>query len=323
MVKVNKKFFMVFAALICVFSMTGVSAAQQVFINIATGGTGGTYYPLGGAFADIWTHQVTGARLNVTVQTTGGSVANTNLLRHNHVEVSINQNDIAYYAKHGVVLFDTPFPEIRGAASLFSEVFQLVTDAASNINSVADLRGRRVAIGAIGSGTEACARQMLRAAGLDADVDIEARHLSFVEAVTAIRDRQIEAAIVLAGIPTGAVTDLATTNNVRITPICYDIATKLLDEYSFYVRFTIPAGTYRGQDEDVETVAVRAIITVREEFDADLLYEMLETLFDNQERIIRSHSAGRFINLETALDGMSIPLHSGAERFFRNRGLID
>jgi len=318
-----KKFFMVVAVLVCIFSMAiEVSAAQQVFINIATGGTGGTYYPLGGAFADIWNNQIKSANLNVTVQTTGGSVANVNLLKTNQVEVVLAQNDVCFYAKEGIVLFNSKFPEIRGVASLYSEPIQLVTDAASNINGVADLRGKRVAIGAIGSGSEACARQVLRAAGIDPEKDIDAKFLSFNEAATAMKDRQIDAAFVLVGIPTAAITDLATTNNIKISSVEEEVANNLLSEYSYYVRFVIPAGTYRNQNEDIQSVAVRSILAVKEDFNADLLYEMLTTLYANKERIINSHNAGRFINEETALEGMSIELHPGAEKYFKEKGIL-
>ena len=323
MVNVNKRLFMAVMALVCIFSTASVVlAAEQVFLIIATGGTGGTYYPLGGAFAEIWNNNVKSVQVNATVQATGGSVANTNLLKTDQVEVAIIQNDVSFYAKEGIVLFDSKFPELRGVASLFSEAIQLVTDASSQVSKVADLRGKRVAIGAIGSGTEANARQVLKAAGLDADKDIDAKYLSFNEAVTAMKDRQIDAAILLAGIPTAALTDLATTNNIKLTPIEDEVVDILLKEYPYFVRYPIPAGTYRGQNEDVQSVAVLALITVKADFDSTLLYEMLETMYANKERIINSHSAGRFINEETALDGMSIELHPAAEKFFKDKGII-
>ena len=323
MMKVNKGLFVVAAALICVFSAASlVSAAEQVFINIATGGTGGTYYPLGGAFADIWNNHVKSAKVNATVQTTGGSVANINLLKTDQVEVAIAQNDVCFYAKEGVVLFDSKFPDIRGVASLYSEPIQLVTDASSKINKVADLRGKRVAIGAIGSGSEACARQVLKAAGLDPDKDIDAKFLSFNEAATAMKDRQIDAAFVLVGIPTAAITDLATTNNIKVSSVEEEVINNLMKNYSYYVKFVIPAGTYRNLNEDVQSIAVRSIIAVKANFDSKLLYEMMETLYANKERIINSHNAGKYIIEKTALDGMSIPLHPAAEKFFKDKGII-
>ncbi|MDR1731616.1 MAG: TAXI family TRAP transporter solute-binding subunit [Synergistaceae bacterium] len=318
----SKKFFVLSVIVFCLFTaVSPVSAADQIFINIATGGTGGTYYPLGGAFADIWNNNIPG--VNATVQTTGGSVANINLLKTGEVEMAIAQNDVCYYAKEGIVLFPNgKFPDLKGVASLYSEPIQLVTQASANISSVKDLKGKKVAIGAIGSGSEACARQVLKAAGIDADKDIDAKFLSFNEAATAMKDRQIDATFVLVGVPTAAIVDLATTNEIKLTPVDEDVIENLFKNYSYYVRFTIPANTYRGQTKDIQSVAVRSIIAVKADFDADLLYKMLETMYANKQRIINSHAAGKFIIEETALEGMSIELHPGAQKFFKDKGVI-
>jgi TRAP transporter TAXI family solute receptor len=297
-------------------------SAEQIFINIATGGTGGTYYPLGGAFAEIWNNNIKGFKMNATVQSTGGSVANTNMLKNKEVEFILVQNDVCYYAQEGIILFDQKFPEIRGVMSMFTEPIQLVATASSKIESVEDLRGKTVALGPIGSGSEACARQVLKAAGIDPEKDIKPKFISFNDAAVAMKDRQIDAALIVVGAPAGAITDLATSIDIKLVKVGGASADNLFKEYSYYVPYQIPANSYKGQTEAVDTVAIKAITAVRDDFDADLLYEMLETLYANKDRVVNAHTTGKQIIEETALDGMSIPLHPGAEKFFKDKGVL-
>jgi len=286
---------------------------EPIFLNIATGGTAGTYFPLGGAVSEIWNKNVPG--VNSTAQSTGASVANINLLRENKADVIFVQNDIVYYAANGVELFEEKYEDIRGLAILYPETIQLVTLANKGINSISDLKGKRVAVGAAGSGAEANARQILNAAGITYD-DITPQYLSFAEAANNLKDGNVDAAFVTAGFPTAAVTDIATQHDVRIVSLDDALVEKLLDQYPYYVKNVIPANTYKGVTEDVQTVAVQAMLAVRSDMDEELAYNLVKTMYDNLDRIKAAHSVGELIKPETGTEGMPVDLHPGAQKYF-------
>lgn len=288
--------------------------AKQVFVNIGTGGTAGTYFPLGGAFAEIWNNNIPG--VNATAQSTGASVANINLLMDKKVEVVIVQNDIAMYAHDGVKMFEgQTFGDLRGLATLYSEPLQIVTTN-PDIKSVMDLKGKKVAVGAIGSGVEANARQIIAAAGLDFDKDIDAKFLSFSEASSGLKDKQVEAAFLTAGIPTAAIQDLSAQNDVYIVPVDGDVAAKLQADYGFFTEYVIPADTYKGQTADVKTLTVKSMLCVSADLDEELAYQLTKQIYENHDRVVVAHNVGKFITKDTATQGMSVPLHPGAERYF-------
>lgn len=286
---------------------------QQIFLNIATGGTAGTYFPLGGALSEIWNKNVPG--VNSTAQSTGASVANINLLKENKADVIFVQNDIVYYAANGVELFQDKYEDIRGLAILYPETIQLVTLANKGINSIADLKGKRVAVGAAGSGAEANARQILNAAGITYD-DISAQYLSFAEAANNLKDGNVDAAFVTAGFPTAAVTDIATQHDVKIISLDEALIEKLMNDYPYYTKNVIPANTYKGVTEDVQTVAVQAMLAVRSDMDEELAYNLVKTMYDNLDRIKAAHSVGELIKPETGTEGMPVELHPGVQKYF-------
>ena len=214
--------------------------AAQKFINIATGGTSGTYFPLGGALADILNKNIPGT--NASAQSTGASVANVNLLSQGKVEIAFIQNDIAYYAANGTEMFKgKQVAGLQGLATLYPETVQIVTLKKSGIKSVADFKGKRIAVGAAGSGTEANARQIMEAYGIKYD-DIKVQYLSFGEAASALKDGNVDAAFVTAGHPTAAIQDIATQNDVVLVPVDADKADSLIKKYPFYTKLVIKAG---------------------------------------------------------------------------------
>ncbi|MGK0465053.1 TAXI family TRAP transporter solute-binding subunit [Clostridium sp.] len=293
--------------------------AEQVFINLGTGGTAGTYFPLGGAFAEIWNNSIDG--INATAQSTGASVANINLLKDKKIEVAIVQNDVAWYTENGGEMFkDAKYPDIRGLVTLYSEPLQIITTDPS-IKTIMDLKGKRIAVGAIGSGVEANARQIIAAAGLDFEEDIDAKFLSFSEASSGLKDKQVDVAFLTAGIPTAALQDLGAQNDITVVPVDGAIAEKLMADYKFFTEFTIPANTYNGQTEDVKTLTVKAMLVVNADLDEDIAYQMVKSIYDNQDRIIAAHNVGKNITKETALDGMSVKVHSGAAKYFKEEGV--
>ena len=304
-------------AVALVMALMACGAPKQTFVNIASGGTGGTYYPLAGAMATIWQDAIKG--MNASAQTTGASVANVNLLREDKADVIFVQNDIAYYAVNGQEMFkDKAFPNLRGMATLYPETCQLIVLVESGIKSVADLRGKKVAVGAAGSGVEANARQIMAAAGITY-ADIQPQYLSFNEASSNLKDGNIDAAFVTAGHPTAAVQDISATKAIAVISIGDDLANKLMSQYPFYTKTVIPAGTYRGVDANVSTVAVKAMLAVSDKLDADVVQKMLKSLFENNDRLSAAHRMGAMVTKATARDGMSLPLHPGAEKFYGSK----
>lgn len=290
---------------------------ETKFITIATGGTAGTYFPLGGAFADIWQNNIEG--VNSSTQSTGASVANVNLLKEDKVDVIFVQNDIAYYAANGTEMFkDNKYDDIKGLACLYPETIQIVTLEGKGIHSIEDLKGKKVAVGAAGSGAEANARQILESAGITYD-DINAQYLSFAEAANNLKDGNVDAAFLTAGFPTAAVQDIAAQKKVVLVPVEDAFADKLIEKYPFYTKTVIPANTYNGQTEDIKGISVMSMLAVSSDLDEDTVYNMLKTMYDNPERIKAAHTAGQFITRESGQQGMSITLHPGAEKYFNEK----
>ncbi|MBN2259751.1 MAG: TAXI family TRAP transporter solute-binding subunit [Clostridiales bacterium] len=295
--------------------------AETVFINIGTGGTAGTYFPLGGAFAEIWNNNIDG--INATAQSTGASTANINLLKDGKIEVAIVQNDIAMYSANGMLMFEgDSFPKLNGLATMYSEPLQIVTTD-PNIKSIADLAGKNIAVGAIGSGVEANARQIIAAAGLDFDTDINAKFLSFSEASSGIKDGQVDVAFLTAGIPTAAIQDLSSSKDIYVVPLEGEFATQLMADYEFYTPFVIPAGTYKGQDADVQTLTVKAMLVVSADLDEEVAYQLTKQIYENHDRVVAAHNVGKFITVETAVEGMPVDVHPGALRYFKEVGVIN
>lgn len=290
------------------------SKVETRYINIATGGTAGTYYPLGGAMAEILKDNLPG--VNATAETTNASVANVNLLKGGSVQLAFIQNDITYYADQGAEMFkDGKVEGLKALATLYPETVQIITLDNSGIKSVADLKGKRVAVGAAGSGVEANARQILAAAGITYN-DIKVQYLSFAEAANSLKDGNIDAGFITAGFPTAAVQDIAAQHNVVLIPVSNEIADQLIKQYPFYTKVTIPAGTYQKQDADVQSLAVKAMLVATDAMDEQTAYDITKAIYSNLDKLKAAHSVGALITLESAKDGISIPLHPGAEKFF-------
>ncbi|HSL92968.1 MAG TPA: TAXI family TRAP transporter solute-binding subunit [Bacillota bacterium] len=292
-----------------------VASAPKQYLSIATGGTAGVYFPLGGSLADILNKGIPG--MTATAQSTGASVANVNMIGTKEVELALVQNDIAYYALAGTEMFDgKKVANLRGITTLYNETVQLVATQASGIKSIADLKGKNVAVGAPGSGTEANARQILAAFGLSYSDLGKTDYLSYADAANNLKDGHIHAAFLTAGFPTAAVLEMSKTNRVVIVPISGTPTDELIADYPFYAKVTIPANTYDGQTAAVDTVAVRAMIVVGAEVSDDLVYDITKSLFTSLGDFGAAHARGRDLSLGSAQDGMPILLHPGAEKFF-------
>jgi TRAP transporter TAXI family solute receptor len=290
-------------------------ATETAFISIATGGTGGTYYPLGGAMAKIFNENIEG--VNANAEATGASIANIQLIEDGDAQLALIQNDISYYAYEGIEMYSDKGKQekIRGMACVYPETIQIVAHGQSGINSIEDMVGKKIAVGDVGSGTEANARQILEAHGITYD-DITVDYLSFQEAADNLRDGHIDAAFITAGFPTSAITEITLTSDVKLVPVAEDKIEAIKAKYPYYTGVVIPAGTYSNQDEDINTVAVMAMLVVPDDLDEELAYKMTKALFENLDDLKAAHDRGGDLSLETALDGMSLPLHPGVEKYY-------
>ncbi|MCS0672534.1 TAXI family TRAP transporter solute-binding subunit [Cytobacillus firmus] len=289
-------------------------AEKPKFMSIVTGGTGGTYYPLGGSFAEIIS-DATGIDTNAEVS--GASAENMNTLKDGNAEIAFSQTDIASYAQEGKLMFEgAAVDNVSAIGTLYPETIQIVTTAKSGIKSVEDLKGKKVSIGAPGSGTAANAEQILEVHGIKLD-DIQKQDLSFDESTAGIQDGNIDAAFVTAGTPTGAVEGLSATEDVVIVPIEQDKIDALIEKYPYYVQDEVPSGTYKLA-EAVPTVAVQAMLVVSNDLSEDVVYDVTKAIFENLDKV--THAKGKMIKAENAVKGTGIDLHPGAKKYFDEKG---
>ncbi|MCD5324649.1 MULTISPECIES: TAXI family TRAP transporter solute-binding subunit [Pontibacillus] len=287
------------------------------FISLLTGGTTGTYYPLGGTFAQVMNENVDG--VEVSAQSAGASVENMKSLSKGEAELAFVQTDIAAYAAEGKLMFeDNQVDNVQAIGTLYPETIQIVTTKDSGIESIEDLKGKTVSIGALGSGTAANAENILDIHGITLD-DIKKRDLAFGESTSGIQDGSIDAAFITSGTPTGAVESLAATTDVKIVPIADDKIDELIKEYPYYAKDEIKAETYSKVDEPVTTVAVQAMLVASKDLSEDLVYDLTKALFENTDAI--SHAKGEFITADSALDGVGIDVHPGAQKYFDEKGV--
>ncbi|MBP3722532.1 MAG: TAXI family TRAP transporter solute-binding subunit [Selenomonadaceae bacterium] len=288
---------------------------KKQFLNIATGGTAGTYYPIGGAIAEILNKDI--PSVNASAESTGATVANINMLKEGSVDLAIVQNDIVFYAVNGTEMFEgKKVDNLRGMLSLYPETCQFVTLEKSGIKSIADLKGKRVAVGAAGSGVEANVRQILAAYGISFN-DIDAQYLSFAEGANALKDGNVDVACLTAGYPTASVQDISSQHQIRLLPISSEKADELIKKYPFYTKTKIPAGSYAGFNEDVDALSVMAMLVCTDKISDELGGKITEALFKNTERLQAAHSVGKYITKENASKGMSIPMNKGAENYLK------
>ncbi len=291
-------------------SESGKTKEDYDFISVLTGGTQGTYYALGGALADIIT-QETGVK--TTAEVSQASAANMTALKDGGAEIAFVQTDIAYYASKGEMMFDGEvIDEVSAIGALYPETVQLVTLEKNGIKSFDDLKGKKVSVGAPGSGTYANAEQLLEIHGLSMD-DIQPQDLDFGESQESLQAGQIDAAFITAGTPTGAVEALNASAQVHIVPVTDEKADELISKYQYYAKEVIPAGTY-GIKEDTPTVSVGAMLVIQNDVPEDLAYKITKAIYDNASKL--THPKGALIKAETGLDGIGIPVHPGAQKYF-------
>lgn len=321
----KRTFVLVFLALFAVSGAASVCFSQQAEV-IATGSVTGVYYPLGGAIANIISGKVEG--LLVTVESTGGSVANIRMVQKGDVAFAFAGATTCYNLFDGKPPYEKePAPSIRAIAALYPEVLQIVVRKDSGLKTFDDLKGKRVGLGAPGSGTAFSTERILNAHGITVK-DFRVEYLDFAECVTALKDRNIDAGVIFAGAPTAAVMDLWSTVDLDILQLGpslmenKEFLEQFLKENPFYTISTIPAGVYEKLDYDVLTIAVPAVMITHEDFDEGMVYEVTKAIFENLDVIGQSHVQGKNVSLENATGGVPIPFHPGAEKYFLEKGVL-
>jgi len=284
------------------------------YISFLTGGTSGTYYPLGGAIDKIIDQETD---IQPDAVSSNASADNIIALVDGEAEIAFTQTDVAADAAEGINAFDEPIDTVLGLGSLYPETIQIVTVEDSGIESVEDLEGKKVSVGAPGSGTYINAEQILEIHDMTMD-DIDAQNLDFGESAGGIKDGNIDAAFITAGTPTGAVEELQATSDVVILPIEDDKAQALIDKYPYYAEDTIPEGTY-DLEEDLDTVAVLAMLVVTDDLSEDVVYDMTKAIYENSDDI--AHAKAELISIDSALDGIGIEMHPGALKYYEEEGL--
>ncbi len=307
---------LVLALVLTLAACGGSGAATKM--TMGTGGTSGTYYAFGGVLGQYIKNH---AGIDVTVVSTDGSKANIESIDAGDYQLGTVQSDVMAYAWAGTRSFEATgaIKSFRVVAGLYAESVQLVTMDPS-IKSVADLKGKSVSIGAPGSGVYFNAMDVLAAAGLT-EADIKAQYQSFADSADALKDGKIDAAFIVAGAPTAAITELCTTNNAYLVPIDGEVAENLFASSPFYTPFVIPAGTYAGQTEDVVTVTVKATLIVSADASEEDVYALCKAIFDNAAAIAAENGKGAELSVENATSGMTAPFHAGAAKYFAEHGI--
>ncbi len=293
-----------------------LAVAQQ--LSIATGGTGGTYYPYGGGLAELINNEIEGA--SAVAEVTGASVENMGLVWRGDSDLALALADTVYQAYSGTGTFEgRQLENIRALASIYPNALQIVTLADSGIDSLSDLKGKTVSVGAPGSGTEVNAQALLKSNGITYD-DIDARRLNFNETADAIRDGDIEAGFWSVGPPTSSILNLATTRNIRLVGLTDEEIANAREEEPVFAAYELRAGLYDGMDEAVQTISIPNILVVSSEMDEELAYQITRILFEHTDELIAIHPAANDTTVDFSVNSTPIAFHPGALRYYEEVG---
>lgn len=298
---------------------TSETPAKTNYI-IGTGGVGGTYYPLGGALAKVWTDNIDG--LTVTAQSTGASVENTSLLENGEVELALTQNDLAQYAVEGSYMFDKEYKKMQVIGRLYPEDIQIFVRADSGITCISDLKGKRVSLSYPGSGANANAEQILGVFGITAD-DVKAEYPSNSDTADRMKDGLLDAMITTTGAPNATFQEMCMSCDCILLSFTDEEIAKIIEAYPFFSPRTLEAGMYEGQTEDVQTVCVQSIVVASSDLSEDMVYNLTKTLWENQDTLSGMLSALSTLNVKNALDGVTIDFHPGAVKYYKEIGMMD
>ena len=309
-------------AIACVLVLSSVALAAPMFISIATGGTGGAYFPIGAGLADIINTKLTG--YNASAEVTAASKVNCINVNDGKSDLALVLGDTLSYAYLGDKLggFAKPLTNLRVIANIYPNTIQIVARKDSGVRTLADLKGKKVSVGAPGSGTEINARQIFEAAGLSYKDFGRTDYLSFSESADQMKNRAIDVTLISSGMPNPGIMDIATSQEIVIVPIEGDILGRLHKAHPFFVASIVPKGTYKGQDKDVPSVTIPNFLIASTKMGEKTAYDITKAMFENLPRLVQAHAAAKDIRLDLAANGVPIPLHPGAERYFREKKVI-
>jgi TRAP transporter TAXI family solute receptor len=317
-------FFVWLLLLASVVTVPPVSGQPRRPVTIASGWVVGVYYPLAGAMSRI-AYNAKDLNIRATVEASGASVANAQLIATGEADFALLQNDIAYYAYNGATLAPfkgKPVKNMGGVFTIYPELVHIVATQASGVRSIKDLKGKRVVVGPPGSGTEQNALQTLAAYGIQESDLARAERIEAEAAAEELKDARADAAFFTTGLGSAVIVDLFTSGKVSMVSIDHVPGEALKKEYPFYTLEKIPANTYKGQEREVLTPAVMAMMVARKDLPVDLVYRFTKAIFDNLAQFHTAHAAARTLTLQTAQNGMPVPLHPGAQKFYREKGMV-
>ena len=292
--------------------------AAAVDAVLATGGTSGTYYAVGGVLQTVLGSKL--SLLNLTVESTGASKANVNMMTDGEAQLAILQSDVLNYAHEGTFTFESTGAEKTAlwVMGIYNETVQIL--AKPGINTVSDLKGKTVVVGDVGSGTEVNAWQVLGAVGLT-EADITKVNAGFGDGVEMLKNNQADAVFTVAGAPTTSIVDYAATNELNLVSLSDEELAKITAEYPFLVQDNLQPGTYSGYDKEVVCVAVQAALVADETLSEDAVYELTKAIFENQEELTKGHAKWGLLSTDTCLDNTA-PMHPGAEKYYKEIGVL-
>lgn len=297
-----------------------VQAQKAQFVNVLTGGQSGVYYPLGVALSQLYAQKIPGVK--ATAQVTKASAENMNLLQAGRGELAWALADSVSDAWKGNAEagFTKKLDKLRGLSATYNNYIQIVANAEAGIQSLEDLKGKRISVGAARSGTELNARAIFKAAGLSYDDFSKVEYLPFGESVELMKNRQLDATLQSAGLGVASIRDLATAVKIVVVPVPHEVVEKVGN--AAYQPAVIPANTYAGQTEDLPTAAIPNFLVTHSGVSDELAYEMTKVLYENLDVLQSSHNAAKAIRIENAVNGMPVPIHPGAERYYKEKGIM-
>lgn len=301
---------------IAALAVGGTALQAQDRVTIGTGSTGGVYYPIGGGLAEIYSDKLEG--ISATAEVTGASIENSRRVGSGEMTLGIGNANTVFFATQGTVVFQEKYP-LQALASLYPSTLQVVVRSDSDYKTIADLEGKRVAVGPPGGSNRVMAEIIFEAHGVGDSLQYE--YIDFTEATDALKDRNIDASVVLAGLPTPTIIDLATTAGIRVLPLEVDAMAAVNKEHPYYVQGKVPGGTYEGVTEDVATMDIWNVLFANASADQDMIYNMTKAIFDNKETLVGIHPAAKMIDPATAI-AVPIDLAPGAKKFYQEVGAL-
>ena len=288
---------------------------------MGTGSTGGTYFALGGAMANAINNKLKDKKISITAQSTGASVENCNLIQAGEMDLGIAMNNVAANAVAGTGAFSAPCDKVYAIGVVYSEVYQIVANAKTGAKNVEDLKGLKIAVGPAGSGTVGLSEKVFAAAGLDINKDIQPQSDSFGDAATKMQDGHIDAACNVLAVPAAAIQEMTTSMQLAYIDISDEILAAIQKEAPYFTRLVIPAGTYNGQTDPINTITCKAVLYCSKDLDEETVYQITKAFYESGDEIAAAHATGKEVKLEGCLNGVTTPIHPGAAKYYKEKGI--